>query len=198
MPLKLSDNVFLSARDKPLRAFIARKSATKSFAKFIAIRAFFFSSAIASAVVIGADAFGYFEIKISQLEPGGVDEVKASGFVQLLNNVFDVGDKYTLGSQDYEPGTQFAVGVDLPTTTANLLAAIQSLSASVVTAALDPGDNTKILLTSALTGILGNATTQVVVDGATNNFAISGATLAGDHEAISWRSIARRCRDFNF
>lgn len=109
--------------------------------------------------------------------------VKATGYIEIVNNVFDSGDKVTVNGVDFEQGVHFTVGGSALATALNLKNAINAsvnpLILGKLTAVIDGGVPERVNITASEAGTNGNLLTLAETDGATNNFTLSGATLTG-------------------
>ncbi|GAB1376893.1 hypothetical protein MASR1M48_17450 [Lactococcus petauri] len=109
--------------------------------------------------------------------------IQAQGYIEIINNVFDVGDKVTINGVDFTEGVEFSAGVNPAATALALAGAINSsINISiqgVVTASIDPNNSARVLITAVVYGTSGNTIPLAETDGATDNFTLSGATLAG-------------------
>jgi len=101
----------------------------------------------------------------------------------VINNAIDAGDKLTINGEDFQETVDFVVGGTAALTATAIMTAINASIApaisGVLTASINISNPIRVLLTAVVPGTAGNALTLVEVDGATNNFTISGATFSG-------------------
>ncbi|MEE8150644.1 MAG: hypothetical protein V3T43_02870 [Nitrosomonadaceae bacterium] len=107
--------------------------------------------------------------------------IQSSGFVDVINNTFDVGDAITINGTSLTLGAEWAAGIDTDASAIAIKDAINGAGAltGVVTAAINGSNPSRIDITSVVFGTVGDAITLAETDGATDNFTLSGANLAG-------------------
>jgi hypothetical protein len=140
----------------------------------------------------GTVATGSIEIINNVFDPG--DKVtfarKAYGYVDIINNTFDVGDKVTIDLNDFEEGVDWSAGIDTDASAENLKTAINTAAIGISAFR----ENSRVWLFNDASGTAGNAKTLTKVDGATENFTLSGATLTGGlddrdfEEGVDWNA----------
>lgn len=106
--------------------------------------------------------------------------VAASGTITIANNTFDAGDYVTINGIPFEESVDFVVGATATDTATNLKDAINNYTGpdifDVVTAS---SVGPIVTVTAVKKGLGGNAIALTEFDQSTNNFTLSGATLAG-------------------
>lgn len=109
--------------------------------------------------------------------------IQSFGSIEIINNTFDASDAVVVNGVSFEQAVDWTPGVD---TIASALVLKDAINASVdiaiagvLTAVIDGTNASKIILTAVSFGAAGNALTLAEVDGATDNFTISGATFSG-------------------
>jgi len=105
---------------------------------------------------------------------------KASGSITVINNSFDLSDAVVINGKSFIYNVDWLAGGSTALTAAAIATAINNstdpLIENVVTA-LAVGST--ITITAVVGGVAGNSITLAEVDGATDNFTLSGATLTG-------------------
>jgi len=132
----------------------------------------------------GSKASGSVTIANNSFDPA----VQASGTIQITNNTFDAGDIVTINGVDFEALVDFS-GASTILSATSLVSAINSsldpLINGIVTADNGGGTLDTVTITAVAYGVAGNAITLAETDNATDNFTLSGATLAGGFDGDS-------------
>jgi len=127
----------------------------------------------------GIKAKGTYKLNANTL----VAFVQSSATIEIINNAFDANDEVTINGVSFVEGTEWTAGGDITASALALATAINNsvnvLIDGIITAAIDPGNSARIILTAVAFGTGGDALTLAEIDGATDNFTISGANFSG-------------------
>jgi len=104
----------------------------------------------------------------------------ATGTITIVNNSFDAGDDVIINGVSFVLGTDWVAGATIAETAFNICNAISSSGNALIEGKVRTSvSGAVITIIGAIGGTAGNAITMSVVDNATVNFTLSGATLAG-------------------
>ncbi len=127
----------------------------------------------------GAKSAGTVLINTNAFDPA----LQSLGTIEIINNAFDAGDLVTINGVDFEEGVDWSAGASLILSADALVAAINNsldpLINGIVTADNAGGTSPIVTITAVAFGTSGDAITLAETDGATDNFTLSGANLAG-------------------
>lgn len=134
--------------------------------------------------IAGVKASGTITIANNSFDPA----IQSSGTIQITNNAFDVGDIVTINGVDFEALVDFTGATAILSATALVNAINNSLDPlinGIVTADNAGGTSDTVTITAVAYGVAGDAITLAETDNATDNFTLSGATLAGGFDGDS-------------